>query len=123
MTRALAAAIVAASISLPLTHVAAQTAFDEEFVTDDFVDDAYYYEEVLDELVPTSSYVAPCPDGTYHLLYYGEPVVDGLGNPVCVTQDTGGAPGEVIPGQPGQAGEASNSEGVVDPGGAGEIPY
>jgi hypothetical protein len=125
VTRALAAAVLTAGISLPLTHLVAHAAIDDEdeqLVTDSFVDEVDY-QDVIDDFVPTSSYVAPCPDGLYHLLFQGEPVVDAYGNPICVTQSANGNPGETIPGQPGESGQASNSEGIEDPGGAGEIPY
>ena len=126
VTRVFAAVALAATISLPLTHVVAQTLDDEgdALVTDDFVEPAdVYYGDVLDEFVPTSPNVAPCPEGTYYLLYYGEPVTDANGNPVCVAQSPNGQAGSVVPGEPGGSGGGSNSEGVDTPGELGEVPY
>ena len=69
---------------------------------------------VIDSYVPTSPNVADCPAGTYHLLFRGEPVVnDATGAPVCVTADANGNAGSATPGQPGENGGDSNTEGDV----------
>jgi hypothetical protein len=85
---------------------------------------AYYDEaaDLLDEVVETSPEAQPCPAGTEQLFYRGEPVVlDSAGTPVCVYPQPNGQAGETVPGENGEPGGASDSEGVVDPGGAGEI--
>jgi len=78
---------------------------------------------VIDDFVPTAKEVADCPGGTYHLVFRGEPVVDANGAPICVTQSANGAAGSTTPGQPGQDGGDSNTEGDVTYGQPGENPH
>jgi hypothetical protein len=129
-SRALAAAILAAGVSGPfLTHAAAR-ADDTGDSVDSTVNDAannYLSDYGFDpnaavaDFVPTDPNARACPAGLYPLLFQGEPVVsDANGTPVCVTSSAGGQVGDTIPGQPGQSGGDSNSEGVTQPGQLGE---
>lgn len=125
ITRAAAAIVLTAGISLPLAHGLAHAAVDDtsdDIATSDFLD-ATTTQDVVDNFVPTSPDVADCPAGTYHLLFQGEPVVNtATGEPVCVTQDASGDTGSMIPGQPGQNGGDSNTQGETTYGQAGELP-
>jgi len=125
LRRAGAAIVLAAGISLPLAHGLAHAAIDDtsdETATNGFLDDVTA-QDVVDNFVPTSTNVADCPDGTYHLLFRGEPVVnDATGEPVCVTESATGASGSTTPGQPGQNGGDSNTEGDTTYGQLGEVP-
>lgn len=124
LTRAAATIVLTAGISLPLAHSVAHAAIDDtsdDTATSGFLDDVTA-QDVVDSFVPTSNDVADCPDGTYHLLFQGEPVVDANGAPVCVTESANGAAGSTIPGQPGQNGGDSNTEGEVTYGQLGEAP-
>jgi hypothetical protein len=117
--------VLTAGISLLLAHGAAHAAIDDttgDTATTGFLDDVNT-QNVVDSFVPTSTKVPDCPAGTYHLLFHGQPVVnDATGAPVCVTQDANGNAGTSIPGQPGQNGGDSNTEGDVTFGQPGELP-
>ena len=113
-----------AGISLPLTHGIAHAAIDDsadDTATTGFVDDVAT-QDVIDNFVPTSNDVADCPQDTYHLLFQGQPVVDANGNPVCVTDDARGNAGSMVPGEPGQNGGDSNTQGETTYGELGEVP-
>lgn len=80
--------------------------------------------DVLEAVVPTGPVSADCPAGTEQVYFEGEPVVaDSDGTPVCATPAGNGAPGETVPGQPGEDGGSADSEGVLQPGEAGEVPF
>ena len=118
LARAAAAVALTAGISLPLAHGLAHAAVDDsddEVATTGFLGDLNV-QDAIASFVPTDDNAADCPDGTYHLLFQGRPVVDGNGAPVCVTEDSGGT---TVPGEPGQPGQDGNIEGDVSPGGAG----
>jgi hypothetical protein len=125
LTRAAATIVLTAGISLPLAHGLAHAAIDDtadDAATTGFLD-GVNTQDVVDSFVPTSTNVADCPAGTYHLLFRGEPVVnDATGAPVCVTADANGNVGSTVPGQPGQSGGDSNTEGDVTYGQLGEVP-
>ena len=125
LTRATAAILLTAGMSVPLAHGVAHAAIDDssdDTATSGFLD-GVNTQDVVDSFVPTSPMVADCPEGTYHLLFHGEPVVnDATGEPVCVTADANGNAGSMTPGQPGQNGGDSNTEGDVTYGQAGEVP-
>ena len=125
LTRASAAILLTAGMSLPLAHGLAHAAIDDnsdDTATSGFLDD-WNAQDVVDSFVPTSPNVANCPEGTYHLLFRGEPVVnDATGDPVCVTADANGNAGSTVPGQPGQNGGDSNTEGETTYGQLGEVP-
>lgn len=125
LTRAVATIVLTAGISLPLAHGMAHAAIDDtddDTATSGFLDD-FNTQAVVDSFVPTSTNVADCPAGTYHLLFRGEPVVnDATGAPVCVTADANGSAGATVPGEPGQNGGDSNTEGDVTYGQLGEVP-
>ena len=125
LTRASAAILLTAGMSFPLAHGVAHAAIDDtsdDTATSGFLDD-FNAQDVIDSYVPTSPNVADCPAGTYHLLFRGEPVVnDATGAPVCVTADANGNAGSATPGQPGENGWDSNTEGDVTYGQLGEVP-
>jgi hypothetical protein len=125
LTRAAAAIVLTAGISLPLAHGLAHAAIDDtadDTATTGFLDDVTT-QDLVDSYVPTSTDVPDCPAGTYHLLFHGDPVVnDATGEPVCVTEDANGNAGSTTPGQPGQNGGDSNTQGDVTYGQLGEVP-
>src|SRR3989442_15293947 len=118
LARAAAAVVFTAGISLPLAHGVAHAAIDDsadDTATTGFLGDLNV-PDTIESFIRTDENAADCPDGTYHLLFQGQPVVGTNGAPVCVTEDGGGAS---VPGEPGQPGEDGNIEGDVSPGGAG----
>jgi hypothetical protein len=125
LQRAAASIVLTAGISLPVWHGVAHAALDdsdEDVTATSSFADGPVAQDLISDFVPTSTNVADCPAGTYNLLYQGDPVVDANGNPVCVTEDAGGGAGSTIPGQPGQNGGDSNSEGDTTYGQLGEVP-
>jgi hypothetical protein len=124
-TRAAATIALTAGISLPLSHAVAQTALDDvsdPTATNGFLGD-FNPLDLISSYIPTSPDALDCPEGTYHLLFEGQPVVsDSNGTPVCVTEDANGNFGTSVPGEPGQAGGESNSQGEITYGDPGEVP-
>jgi hypothetical protein len=132
VTRAVAVAVLATSISLPLTHLVARAQDDtsdfldstdtaDPTATNGFLSDPADVQSAIQGFVPTSPTAQPCPDGLYQLMFQGEPVVsDASGTPVCVTKDASGSAGVSAPGQAGESGGDSNNSGDVSPGQLGE---
>lgn len=120
LVRAAAAVALTAGISFPLAHGVAHAVIDDSdadapTATTGFLGDLNL-QDTIANFIPTDENAADCPDGTFHLLFQGRPVVGSDGAPVCVTEDSQGVS---VPGEPGQPGQDGNVEGDVAPGGAG----